>query len=774
MKRLLITILLFLLPSLSYGAAGDITYARIDTTGWFMELNIAGVDTGGAYLFGLGANNNPANAKVALTVTSQGYDSTGALGTVTRTIWGTNAKRMAYPTQMLEAERGHSPDSTIISIALSDFIYSEDTVVLALDDSVYTQGGVASATTAKLEVTNNSVQAYSRTKVIGNWSWPGFSRIRTTSLTVRAVAYHRSATAGKPVQSVKFWVDDKHGHRDSTMVYRATCDTTRGDAVPVTEYVGTLNLSAMTEDDSLVVNFKAFPRVGDESSLLDTSDGVNTSPTPLYAPQIYIYDANKSLGVVAVVDSATGVDANGATVAEADFNPASPPVTYLTLDGAIDDGANVIYFKQGSYAWTGGGSTPSHKSWVEIQPFPGVARNLARFTSQSGDYEIGQYAKLKGMTITSNPAAVFSYNMHVWLDSCWVNYTGAVLFDNAGLVYATRNDVDAFPAGFKPYSTNNTSFALVRGNDVDDTTYEVFSYTVLGNDFYQNSSSETSATGIDSYTGQTCPAADNIIFAYNIHRSVPTVTAYGYGRSQAHTHGTAVVQNLIETWGTGPSAANELAAQAPGAQPMDNTIFWHNTTVGQRSNLWYNNSDMNNVTPPLWRKYTSMRNNIFDDLNIVTDKDAHEGAADDDRVGNHSVIHGVGSAGNIDLSRVGTKGSYTPKFFGVYSKVEGDSLNPAFVDDASRAGTNDGGGDYRLTSESPAQGLAQIVLLPFDIQGHPRSFTAAGDAGAYDDYVPENEPEEPEPEEPAATYKRGYGGGQWGDATKKKWGKGPW
>ena len=178
-KKLLIFLILFLIwVSSAFGAAGDIVSARIDSTGWFMTITIAGVDTGGVYDFELGANgNDPSMAKVVLTLTSQGYDSTGTLGTLTRTVYGTNAKRQKYPRDMLKEETDYGTDSVSVAVALSEWIYADDTAIsLSLDDSLYTQGGVISAAAAKMDVVNASEQPYSAAKVVANWSWPGFSR----------------------------------------------------------------------------------------------------------------------------------------------------------------------------------------------------------------------------------------------------------------------------------------------------------------------------------------------------------------------------------------------------------------------------------------------------------------------------------------------------------------------------------------------------------------------------------------------------------------------
>jgi hypothetical protein len=88
-------------------ADGDILGARIadgtedglpaSTNGWVLELDVEGVSTGGTYALGIGAGNDPSTAKVVLTVSSAGFDATGAPTTVERQIHATVRLRKPYP-----------------------------------------------------------------------------------------------------------------------------------------------------------------------------------------------------------------------------------------------------------------------------------------------------------------------------------------------------------------------------------------------------------------------------------------------------------------------------------------------------------------------------------------------------------------------------------------------------------------------------------------------------------------------------------------------------
>ena len=81
-------------------APGDILSVEVETNGWVLEVAIQGAGTNGAYNFGLGTNNTlTGGEKVKVTVTSMGFNDTGAPTTVQRIIYGTFALRFPYPNQ---------------------------------------------------------------------------------------------------------------------------------------------------------------------------------------------------------------------------------------------------------------------------------------------------------------------------------------------------------------------------------------------------------------------------------------------------------------------------------------------------------------------------------------------------------------------------------------------------------------------------------------------------------------------------------------------------
>lgn len=745
--RWILACVLFLIAPAAYAADGDITAVRINASGWYAEVDIAGLAVGGTYDLGIGTNNDPAAAKMVFTVTSKGYADDGTLGTMTRTVIGTNYKRKAYPNEAVADEV--AADGTLtVTVALSDWIYTDDTMTVSIGAGFYTEaagdGGTANAASAATyAVTNNSAEPYSAAKVVGNWSWPGWSRVTGPTLTLRAVAYHRSAQQKRPVRSVFFTCTDQHAHSASATVTTPTIDNSMGDAVPVIEYIGNISTASFTQGDTLTCNFVAYPWYGDAGSILNTGDGVNTMPTPLYAPQYHLVDTAGTYGVtVACVDAALDDDTGGVAVDVAAFNPASTGC-YKTIAAAAtaiaaynntnhgrnNTGGAIIYLKEGSHVWTGGtvsaGGQATAQTWTTVTKFPGTARANVLIASAATTKQVGERLKVEDVTVTNSTVAGFTGMDYFWLHNSVLSPTGAATIYINTCVYITASSI-ANVAELLQYSTSNAARALIRGNATSAShQYAMRAYTVLGNSMTFTGGGGISADG----AGQTVPAFDNMIYAHNKFYSVAsTDTTILLKATYDLLHGMAFVGNLVERSGAATTPLIRVSGDA-SANPAHNVLFWHNTIVGQRANLAYNDYNLNNVTPPVYRKHWSIVGNIFDDYNCVTDKDTHGGTADDDRIGNHSVIHGVGQWGNIITNRVGTD-SYENKFGGLYYK-RGAPLAPNFLNDQSNSVSGAGGGTYTIHSNSPAHNLSiGDAVLPYGLEGNRRR-TEADDAGAF-------------------------------------------
>ncbi len=801
MKRIL-TLIFVLMASCAWGATGDITAIRIlgsatgvtdatsacntasACTGWVAEIDVAGLSTGGTYSLGMGVNNDPTNATIKCTVTSLGYDTSGNATTISRTIYGTKILRKIYNsgyTLPYPNDEISNAGTLTIRVALSDAVYASDTSVTCnVGAGFYTQGGTPTNAATGMVVTNSSTLAYPR--VIANWSWPGFTRITGSTFTVRAVGFHRHAQNKRPLAAMIFTATDQHSHSATVTVNDMTVDPAMADASKVQEYIGTIPTSTFTQGDLITVNFKAIPWVGDSGAIMDTSDGVNTMPTPLYAPQYYIYDGAGTFGTAAVVvDGTSGNDSTCVAVAESAFNGVNDAATLApcaTINKAAvvmrafnasnsspsrTDEAGTVYVKPGTYTWTGAsvaigassGTNPD-KAWSTITTFPGVNRSdvvITGITSTTYNKWGSTPLKISGITVNvtaGTPVEIFNgtASTYLWVDNCVLTMTSGTTFAyNFGIAYYTHNTLNAVATGLGAYSS--TSYpAMVRGNTIPGLNNVVYLYTWLGN---------TSTTTGASFSVQTPDAltvkATAPIFAFNklnnsssstneTLRVFPTITT-GIGA--------AIVGNVMERIATGLVRLIGLADDGTTNSPVNNIMLWHNTLAGSRINRAYNDTGSSPIMRTLW----SDRGNLYDATAIKSDTFGTPPNAG--HIGNWACEYGVGWIGSVDAATTGmfsAVGSWQPEFWGLNTKsvsiaasndVQALSEPPSgtvnsldwigFMNRQSFNGSaGSGNGDYHLTYSSPARNMIPSgkAVLPYDLDGKTRFNDGHGSAGAYE------------------------------------------
>ena len=494
------------------------------------------------------------------------------------------------------------------------------------------------------------------------------------------------------------------------------------DSIPVIEYVGHLSTDALTQGDAVTCNFKAYPWVGVDQSTLDTSDGVNSQPTPLYAPLTLLCDKAGAYGVtVAVADAANGNDTSGQAVDASVFNSNVPPAAFATLSKAIgaiynynrtnysrsDVGGGIVYLKTGNYPWLGSTGTYGTKPncWLTVTAFPGVSSNLVSIASQSGDRSLSARVKLSGVKLTTS-AFTFDGIETLWFDSCYIDTVAPnnQWIQDVRSLYATRNiitnwgDPNSSSSGIIPAGVHAMSPVLVRGNTITGPLRKVINYTVIGNSYTGAPNQSLSFRMADEFSA--IPAPVNCVFAYN--RIYDFQNSGGVfvcnGGAQTNLHGLAVVQNMLEN--VGNSSVGLLWQAADGStNEIDNVIVWQNTLAGQRMNCGYNDVGTNSYLRLNW----SVKQNVMSKHACKSDLFDHlpEGK-DGHRVGNWPVLFGVGSVGNIyaETSGLPAAGSFLSEFVGL-SSFQPAGTTPSgnwlqFVNPACFDGVNvgKGGGDY--------------------------------------------------------------------------------
>lgn len=761
-----------LFPLITQAATGDITGVRIHPDGWYAEVDIEGFVVGGAVDYGLvndgvasTSDHDARNAKVIFTVTSEGYNDQGQLGTITRTVYGTKTVRKPYPDSASINLATHVPDEVVsgntltLKMALSDFIYNDDKaggsgtsgtdVTVSIPSGWYTDsgsGGTGASSTAlsNVTVTNNSVLDYP--KVIGRWAWPGYERV-TGDFLVEALAVHRFAQQGKPVAAVVFTAEDQSSHTTSATVTDIAATPRTGDANKVLTYAATMDIDALDQAETITVNFKAYPWVGDQDSVLDSSIGADgvVQPNEQLGPLYAVNDKDGTYGVGHALVSPAGNNATGQIYSSQ--SAAEAGNAFLTIGAAAtalkayhnisgnatpvrnSAGGGVILLAEGNHAYPG--TVPSAdlgamNTWLTIKPASTASPSLTKITSGSTSALKANLVKIEGVSLSPSVPNNGGISGRAASDALWLHGNSIHATTTTPLyawkaAYATQNQVTSLPSGFiANYGGTKGPFALVRGNNSTPVIKSHF-YAVLGN---KNVSGE-------SFTEAPNPpkhaTSSNAIFAFN---SVYGMTSGVSIAETTETTGIALIQNVYERIGTYPGGLMAMSSGGGQGATTTNIITWHNTFVGER-HQWGYNSEGTKSTPKL--NYGS-KYNYFHDQGTKTDTfGAESGTANGNRRGNWPLVYGVG-----EVADKSAKNSFPMDFNGLFSQRGPDTgyINVGFVDDrAIETGTGQGNGNYQLTPVS--QGIdpvfmaeSQNQVLPYDFLGNPRY--GSSDTGAYE------------------------------------------
>lgn len=711
-------------------AIGDILSVEIDSSGWFALIKIEGLSIGGTYLSGISNGNNRLTApKLTINVTTPGFDDDGLATTIAYTVYGTKYKRKIYPDQA-EADETIDGSDVIVRIALSDWIFTGATATAEVLSDLYTQGGNGSNAATGVVVTNSSIEAVP--KVIGNWTVADRDIVQD-GFVLSCVAFHRSMREGRPVRGVTFSVEDENANVFTETVNEPVSVQQTESGLYVSEYRTIVDTTLLVDGDTLDCNFRAFPWYGVEASCLNTDDGVNVYPNKKYTKRQFKLDKiHTAYGrAVAVVDP-TGAGASPTVVDYTTFNPVTPPDAYGTIYEAINAivafntsnfgrancSGGIIYLMEGNHNWTGGTNTAGTTEFMlTIEGYPGSTRDNVQITAVSGDNDAGNHTKFKSIYINTT-AVVFTEELFTIYEYCRLNFYGSAFMYTANSYnFILHCTVDATHVHLGHYSVNYDMALLVRGCIVaDGFDGRIDNICAIGNKFL-------GYAGTNEAVYHTTEQIDNAIFCFNfmIHRD-----GAGYGfRSLGSTattpiqHGLAILQNVFERATAGGPNSTPLVQIAADQSPQldgNNIIFVNNTCVGQRVNYAYNDYNLNGVGPA-WRKFWLIQNSIFHDWNIVTDKDSHGGTPSPERYGNLSLVHGVGTGGNICSDEIGTA-SFNPEFSGINS-IDPDPgiISLDFIEDKSSGINGDGlgGGNYEIQNSSDAINISFYWCLSNDI-----------------------------------------------------------
>lgn len=743
--------------------------------GWVAEFDISGLSTGGTYNTGLTAQNDPAAANAVFTVTSPGYDASGAATSTTRTVYCVNPMRRPYPNQAANEEYAAGGTVTVKCV-LSDYIYAGEAAAVTIGAGFYTQGTANAA--ASLTAANNSTAAYPA--VLARWAWPGYETMTGATHLLEAVAFHHFPRTGKPVAAVTFSCTDQHAHTAAVTTNTLAVSARGGDANPVLVYAANMPTASLTQGDVATCNFKAYPWVGNAASVADSAgtSGWNTNTvagTEKLGPQTYLVDTAGSYGQAhATVDPTNGSDASCgmkvyASRAAADAAYAASTANSFATWGKAFTCAKAYGTRananNGIYVWVNGtiampgANAPTSDSgaadtWTQIAPATGYACTIGSGTNA---YYYVRLLKVMGCAITGSSAGQFrgdgTMASRIWLDQTAINQTGAAPLWAYGMIYATRNTITAMGANqFSHYSTSRGP-TFLRSNTGAGVQVMADFYTALGNKQFYGYLVGADATP----AGQ--GISDNAIVAYNSTLNFNSAAANVMrGATSAATvttiaTGLAMVQNLYEkTAATSPEMflfPDQVAAAGT------NMLLWMNTFVGERTNMMYNDGGTSYFGCNGGGAWTqaSIVGNLFSNENVKADtfSATSYGCSPGPsglRTNNWGVRMGPGRVANVPITRattsacntasnyqgpLGTGNTFGPEFGGLYSPST--LVAPKYASDKSCGGdSGTGNGNYHLTG-SPVSGAgipAAYIPLPYDLNGSPRVTAGAGSIGAYE------------------------------------------
>ncbi len=751
--------------SYAHAATGDITGARITSDGWYAEIDIEGFSTGGTADYGISEDstaatidNDPYNAKVVFTVTSQGYDTNGTLGTITRTVYGTKTVRKPYPLHTTLDETASGGTMTL-KVALSEYIYDDDKnggagtsgtdVKLNIPATWYRDNGSGGTNAynnavSNFTVTNNSTIHYP--KVIGRWAWPSYETV-TSDFLVEATAFHKFAQYGKPIAAIAFAANDQSGNTTYATTTEMTVTTRTGDQNTVLVYAATMDIDALTQSNVIDINFRAYPWVGDESSILDsrtTADGF-AQPDERLGPLNALNNKSGTYGNAYALVSRSGSDGTGTVYSSQ--SAAEAGNAYLTIGAAAaalktynnsnfsrnNAGGGTILLTEGDHPYPG--TVPasdlgtSMDTWLTIKPVSTAAKANTKISSGSTNAIKGLRVKLEGLTLSPSVTSGGGLSGRTTADVLWVhnntiNATSSAPFYSWRGLYATNNSVTSLTNGFIGNNGGTRGpFVLVRGNTATTQTKSHF-YAVLGN---KNITGNSFTESLSNPAGHAM--SSNAIFAFNTVYNLDSAVLYAQTSTST---GIAIIQNLIERVGGDVTGTMELSSGNANGATTTNFLSWHNSLVGERQQWAYNSSGTASFPKLNW----GSKFNIFNEQGIKTDTfDSASGtpAPSGNRVGNWPIRYAVGNIGNKSMVR-----SFEGEFKGLFSQW-GDPtpyIDVGFVSDKSKnSGSNTGNGNYTLYATSSAADVATSTsnfyqVLPYDLLGNPRY--GSPDSGPYE------------------------------------------
>lgn len=724
-----ILIILLLASVRGFAATGDNIQVVVRPDGYSADVVTEGYGTGGVFNLrmltntvvvsttnGLFTNiwHEPTSLTPRITVHRPSFvksASVMASNYIVDHVYLNNICRSNYPNQAVLDQRVASGFVTN-RFVLTDFITAGDVVVQfdAPATGLYSNSTVTTA----LSVQNQSTIDYPP-PAAARFSWPGNNLESGSAMTLRAVGFAHWPTNGVPLAAMAFIVRGQDGLAKTNIETAMSINWGLGDALPSADYTSTFTLADFANSNQLRCDFIAYPNRG--TNIFTTLRDEWTHPTPQPAAITNFYYTN---AIWIAVVSEDGTNATGVATNISDPTMVSPAhyfkngfVAWNAIRGSnnLTRSGCVVYYRTGKTNWSEGTITSStgDKAWATIAEYPG---DTVIFTNHNGSLDINDMVLVKDVELgyLGNVQAFDNINMLWFKDVVW-NASGTAPIVTSPAIYVTGGRVERWTQGFRQFSVNNTSFALVRGVDLIGTNGNLYAWHVQG-------CRKTNDTGswslvFEAAAFANAPARHQIIYNNQFQNFNGTAPSQIAG-VVAITNGLAFVQNVYEN-----RAAASSFTIASSDLVTSNVLFLNNTIEGVRNQWFYNGTPYTTAIP---RYFCHDYNSIYCGMGEATDTDP---TANANRVGDWMVRHRVGTRGQIDQmvqNQVVHSAVMSSNIFNFVGP--GGALSTNWMQYFLRAGGGvsvggAGGGDYRMRW-GPGLYLPTVQALPYDLFGARR------------------------------------------------------
>lgn len=694
MTRLRLLLLLCLLPWRLFAATGDILSVTVNADGRSATVRVAGVGTGGTYLYdAVNADLRiKASAKIVLAVTSDSF-SGGVLGSTSRLSYGAITQRTPGVTTANETVAGSDLD---IVIALAEPVFNDDTVTATFLSAWYTKSGTPSNARASFSVTNSSTLDYYID--FGQWDILPAERV-TGDFRVAFSPRHMFGT-----DMVRFTATG--GTSGATYTANVSTETKRLHAATglyTNCHEITVPIAGFTQGEQINLRAEVFPLVGDTKT--DTNDYSADYEVSGHTPIWVVCDKSNTLLTYGFVTVAAGGGTASTTLATAQADP------FPTIKAAIDAGATMVYLNGLAHDFASRSTAKTGNFWTTVQPAPGNAGVVAvRFTGSFPNTRV-QRLKFKNVTTTVDGTTATPYgelgSRYLAMENVIVDTLGFTLaegpVDFDGIYYRDVTWVDG--SKWKLSTAGGDRFRRSYDGCRIPTAGEMKAFWRMMGCFIDGTAAiqDTAAEGIKPF---------NVLIEGNKLMNCQAPISLFTWQDQT---GSSLIGNVIE--GTDLGGGQLLSIAEGSTFICDHVTRAHNTQSGARSNLFYND---NGSTAYFSRGIRNVGNIDFE-LDTKHDLFPPANAA---RIGRWWYAFGTSSSGNFSLQQ-----NFPPTWGGINFVLTGTA---GFVN--NRSGTTGGGfGDYRLTPNSSAARIleAGTRVVRYDLIGNEIPNDGSGAAGAY-------------------------------------------